>query len=177
MKKFYVPALFLVAVGLQAQTPDALVQDLQRSWQGIKNNIQAAAEAMPEDGYALKPTPDVRTFAGWVGHVADAQIGTCSGIAGQRQNLNAEQGMTTKADLLAALKKSFDACDAVYAATTVANHDEGVQGFGGMTPRAASLYGNIAHSQECYGAMAVYLRLKTIVPPSTARRGMGKKKG
>ena len=176
MKQLCLPALFAVAACLQAQTPDAMVQDLQRSWQGIKNNIQAAAEAMPEDGYAFKPTPDVRSFAGWVGHAADAQIGSCSGIAGQRQNLNAEQ-MTSKAELLAALKKSFDACDAVYMATTVANHDEGVTSFAGQTPRASSLYGNIAHSQECYGAMAVYLRLKTIVPPSTARRGAGKKKG
>ena len=177
MKKFGLTALLVVAAGLQAQTPDAVVQDLQRQWQGIKNNILAAAEAMPEDGYSFKPTPDVRAFGGWVGHVADAQIGTCSGIAGQRQNLGAEQKMTTKAELLDALKKSFDACDAVYMATTVANHDEGVAGFGGQTPRLSSLYGNIAHSQECYGSMAVYLRLKGIVPPSTARRGMGKKKG
>ena len=177
MMKLCVPAALLLAAGLQAQTPDAMVADLQRSWQGIKANIQAAADQMPEDGYALKPTPDVRNFGAWVGHVADAQIGTCSGIAGQRQNLGAENGATTKAALLEALKKSFDSCDAVYMATTSANMNEGVQGFGGMTPRGASLYGNIAHSQECYGAMAVYLRLKTIVPPSTARRGMGKKKG
>jgi DinB superfamily len=177
MKKFLVPAALMVAAGLQAQTPDAMVQDLQRSWQGIKANIQAAAEQMPEDGYALKPTPEVRTFGAWVGHVADAQMGTCSVIAGNRQNLGAEQGAMTKAALLEALKKSMDACDAVYMGTTAANHDEGVQGFGGTTPRASNLYGNIAHSQECYGAMTVYLRLKTIVPPSTARRGQGKKKG
>jgi hypothetical protein len=177
MKKMVILAAFLMVAGLQAQTPDAMVADLQRSWQGIKANIQAAAEAMPEDGYGFKPTPDVRSFGGWIGHAADAQIGSCSGISGQRQNLGAEQGMTTKADLLAALKKSFDACDAVFTATTAANHDEGVQGFGGQTPRASSLYGTIAHSQECYGAMTVYLRLKTIVPPSTARRGAGKKKG
>ena len=177
MKRLCIPAVMALAAGLQAQTPDAMVQDLQRSWQGIKNNIQQAAEAMPEDGYAFKPTPDVRSFGGWVGHAADAQMGTCSGIAGQRQDLKAEQTLTTKADLLAALKKSFDACDAVYMGTTAANHDEGVASFAGQTPRASSLYGNIAHSQECYGSLSVYLRLKSIVPPSTARRGAGKKKG
>jgi hypothetical protein len=177
MKMFLVPAALILAAGLQAQTPDPLVADLQRSWQGIKANIQAAADQMPEDGYALKPTPEVRNFGAWVGHVADAQMGSCSPIAGQRQNLGAEQGATTKAALLEALKKSFDSCDAVYMGTTAANMNEGVQTFGGMTPRIASLYGNIAHSQECYGAMTVYLRLKTIVPPSTARRGQGKKKG
>ena len=74
MKKMMLPAMLMLAMGLQAQTPEAVVQDLQRSWQGIKNNILAAAEAMPEDGYSFKPTPEVRSFGGWVGHAADAQI-------------------------------------------------------------------------------------------------------
>jgi hypothetical protein len=33
------------------------------------------------------------------------------------------------------------------------------------------LAGNIAHDNECYGSMAVYLRLKGIVPPSTEAMG------
>jgi hypothetical protein len=177
MKTFCLAMALCLAAALQAQSPDAMVQDLQRSWQGIKNNVLAAAEAMPEDAYSFKPTPDVRSFGGWVGHAADAQMGSCSGIGAQRQNLGAEQGMTTKADLVAALRKSFDACDAAVMGTTAANHDEPVASFAGSSPRASVLYGMIAHSQECYGSMSVYLRLKSIVPPSTARRGMGKKKG
>jgi hypothetical protein len=31
----------------------------------------------------------------------------------------------------------------------------------------------ISHGQEMYGTMAVYLRLKGIVPPTTARQGQG----
>jgi len=77
---------------------------------------------------------------------------------------------TTKADLVAALKDSFDTCDAAYAALTDANANESVQSFRGPMTRLASLAGNVAHDNECYGAMAVYLRLKGIVPPSSEPR-------
>ena len=85
--------------------------------------------------------------------------------------------MTSKADLVAALKKSFDICDAVYEGTPDASANDPVQGFGGTVPRISSLYGNIAHDQECYGSMAVYLRLQKLVPPSSQGRGGGRGKG
>ena len=36
--------------------------------------------------------------------------------------------------------------------------------------------GLISHGQEMYGTMAVYLRLKGIVPPTTERQGQEAKK-
>ncbi len=86
--------------------------------------------------------------------------------------------MTTKADLVAALKKSFDACDPLFDAVTDANALEGVAGRGGaMQPRAVALYGMIIHSNECYGATAVYMRLQKLTPPSSAGRGGGGGRG
>jgi hypothetical protein len=84
----------------------------------------------------------------------------------ERKNIGAA-AKTSKADLVAALKQSFETCDAVYSATTDANVNEMVASFGGQVPRASALYGNIVHSNECYGSMAVYMRLKGLVPPST----------
>ena len=34
----------------------------------------------------------------------------------------------------------------------------------------------VIHSNEMYGTLAVYLRAKNKIPPSSAGRGMGKKK-
>lgn len=150
--------------------PATMTQDLQRSYNGIKNNLEKAAEDMPEDGYSLIPGKGERNFGGWVAHVADAQARTCGALSGNQQNLNAAS-LTSKADLVAALKKSFDMCDPVYEGTTAANADSPVQRFGGTVPRISALYGNIAHDQECYGSMAVYLRVKGVVPPSSAGRG------
>lgn len=149
----------------QDQAPST-ADAIRQSYNAIKSNLLKAADKMPDDGYAFKPTPEQRTFGGWVAHVADAQTAGCSRALGMPKSPSAGS-KTTKADLLAALKDSFDTCDAAYAALTDANANESVQSFRGPTTRLASLAGNITHDSECYGAMAVYLRLKGIVPPSS----------
>jgi hypothetical protein len=150
--------------------PVTLASNIKQSYTQIKNNIMAAADQMPESGYGFLPEGEPRSFAGWVGHVADVQANQC-GQLGTPLQLGAAQ-MTTKADLAAALKKSFDACDAVFAAVTDDNVMAPVAGRGGgMQPKAVALYGMIVHSNECYGAMAVYMRLQKLTPPSSAGRG------
>jgi hypothetical protein len=59
----------------------------------------------------------------------------------------------------------------------MANHDDPVQTFRGPRPRASWLYFNVAHNEEAYGSMAVYLRMQNIVPPSSAGRGAKGGKG
>jgi hypothetical protein len=179
MKKTLLPAVTLT-IGLYAQGrggPVSMSADLNAKYTAIKTNITKAADAMPEDGYALQPSKEERNFGAWVAHVADSQAGACSGIAGARKQIGAA-AKTSKADLVAALKESFDICDAVYSGTTDANAADMVASFGGQMPRAAALYGTIIHDNECYGSMAVYMRLKGLVPPSTeamqAGRGGGR---
>ena len=100
--------------------PTTLATAAKNAYNQIKRNITEAADQMPESGYGFMPEGEPRSFAGWVGHVADAQARSCSGISGTQLNLGAAQ-MTTKADLVAAVKKSFDACDAVFDQLTDAN--------------------------------------------------------
>jgi hypothetical protein len=142
---------------------------IRQTYNIVKNNLLKAADKMPDDGYAFKPTPEERSFGGWVGHVADAQTAGCSRALGTPKTPSAGS-KTTKADLVAALKDSFDTCDAAYAALTDANANESVQGYRGPTTRLAALVGNVVHDNECYGSMAVYLRLKGVVPPSSEPR-------
>jgi uncharacterized damage-inducible protein DinB len=150
--------------------PPSMANDIKQAYNGIKTNLTEAAEKMPADGYNFQPTKEERDFGGWVAHVADAQMATCSRIAGTNVTPNAAS-KTTRADLMAALKASFDACDPVYAALTDANAAEPVAAGRAQRPRLTVLAGNIAHDNECYGSMAVYLRLKGIVPPSTENMG------
>jgi hypothetical protein len=152
--------------------PVTLASNIKQGYTQVKNNITAAADQMPESGYGFLPEGEPRSFAGWVGHVADIQAAQCGGLSGTPLQLGAGQ-MTTKADLVAALKKSFDACDAVFNAVTDENVTESVAGRGGTQPKAVGLYGVIVHGNECYGAMAVYLRLQKLTPPSSAGRGGG----
>lgn len=145
----------------------SVTEAIRQSYNQVKNNLLKAADAMPEADYDFKPTPEERSFGGWIAHVADAQTGGCSRSLGTPKTPDASS-KTSKADLVAALKASFDTCDAAYAALTDANANEPVQSFRGSTPRLAALAGNVNHDNECYGSIAVYLRLKGIVPPSTA---------
>jgi len=77
---------------------------------------------------------------------------------------------TSKADLVAAIKESFDACDKAFDAVTDANAMEPVTYGRGQQPRIAALYGLVVHANEVYGAMGVYMRLNGIVPPSSEGR-------
>jgi uncharacterized damage-inducible protein DinB len=164
----------LAASPLYAQdaTPTT-VTVIKQGYEGIKSNIMKAADKMPEDGYAFKPTPEEMSFGGWLNHVAQAQTAICSRAAGAAKNMDTS-AKTSKADVQAALKESFDTCDAVYNALTDANSNDSVPSFRGNTTRLATLAQNVIHDNECYGSMAVYLRLKGIVPPSSEGRGRGR---
>jgi len=171
-----VGSLALCAAPLFAQAPSAAAtsapstaDSIKQTYNIVKNNLLKAADKMPDDAYAFKPTPDVRNFGGWVAHLADAQTAGCSRVNGNPQAPSASS-KTTKADLVAALKASFDICDTAYNALTDANSNDTVQSFRGPTTRLAALAGNVSHDMEGYGAMAVYLRLKGIVPPSSEPR-------
>jgi len=167
------------AGAVYAQDAAASVAAIQRQYAGQKTKILAAADEMPEASYTLVPGEGSRTFAAVVGHIADAQAGACGTVAGTPTQLNAERGMTTKSDLVAALKKSFELCDVAYAKINATNHDESTAAaFGGPQPLNAVLWGNLTHSEEMYGQMAVYLRVAKLVPPSSqGRGGAGKGKG
>jgi uncharacterized damage-inducible protein DinB len=168
-------AVVCSAVGY-AQDAAASVAALQRQYNGQKTKILAAAEQMPENQYALVPGEGSRTFAAVVGHIADAQAGTCGSLVGKPTQLNAERGMSTKAELMAALRKSYELCDEAYNAINATNHDEQKPApFGGPQPFNALLWGNLVHSEEMYGTMAVYLRVAKLVPPSSQGRGGGGK--
>ena len=137
----------------------------------VKRNVLEAAQKMPDAEYTFKPVDGVRTFGQLVGHVANAQYAFCSTVKGEanpNQGTNNET-LATKAELVAALEKSIAYCDAVYAAMTDADGAAMVKLFGTDMSKLTALYGNVAHSNEHYGNLVTYMRLKGHVPPSTER--------
>jgi uncharacterized damage-inducible protein DinB len=152
-----------------------LAMSLQRSYNGIKTNLTAAADKLAEADYGFKPgsMPEVRTFGQLFGHVANSQFAQCAalkGVANPNQGTNNEQ-KTTKAEFQKALADSFAFCDDAIAALTDANVTEMVKQGQNEVTRAAIAAGLIAHDNEMYGTAAVYLRSKGVVPPSTEGRG------
>ncbi|MBV9269312.1 MAG: DinB family protein [Acidobacteriaceae bacterium] len=137
----------------------------------VKTNVTKAAEEMPDGNYSFKPTPDVRSFGQLVGHVADAQYRFCAAVSGDTTPPpNVEKTKTTKADLVQALKDAFAYCDKAYDGMTDAHASDVVKFFGHDAAKLTILDFNSAHTDEHYGNMVSYLRLKGLVPPSSQGR-------
>jgi hypothetical protein len=166
----YTTLLLTLGAAAFAQNMNPTVSgEIKQNYARTKDLIMRAAAKMPEDGYLLKATPEVRTYAQAIGHVSEAQAMICGGIIGQPAK--ADTTKTAKADVIAELKKSFDLCDRAYESINESNASQvGGAGFMGGT-LAGRLYGNLLHDNEMYGTLVVYLRLKGIVPPSSEGRG------
>ena len=183
---YAMPVVALFATVAYSQAPAGQMQgqkiglatSLQRGYNGFKTNFTAAAEKMPEADYTFKPgsTPEVRTFAQVIAHIAQSQFGQCSGLKGVPNPMagkQLEQELKTKAEVTKALADSFAMCDELFANVTDASATEMVKAGPNEQTRAASMYGVIVHGNELAGTAYVYLRSKNIVPPSTenAQRG------
>jgi hypothetical protein len=156
------------AFPLPAQNADPFSAEIKQMYNRIKNNLTKMAEKMPETNYSFKPTAETRTFSQIIGHVADAQARTCSTINGTPKSLNAAS-KTAKAELVATLKESFSLCDRAFDSLTDENALETFMLPEGQHHSRVGLLmmAVVSHSNEEYGYMAVYLRLKGIVPPSS----------
>jgi hypothetical protein len=163
---FCLLAVALTVSAVQAQIPASHIAEARQRYTTVRDNLRKTAEAMPEENYAFKPTPDIRSFGELIAHVADAQMAICGGAVGQPKRGSAAS-KTSKADLVAALKESSAGCDAIFDATTEANAATPAS----MGPMKASRLGlleyNTGHDLEEYGYLAVYMRLKGIVPPTS----------
>src|SRR6202035_1818331 len=62
-----------------------------------KGDIVKSAAKMPEENYAFKPVPEVRSFGEILGHVADASYAFCGAVAGESKQMNIEKTKKTKA--------------------------------------------------------------------------------
>jgi len=134
----------------------------------VSHAVIGAAEKMPEENYSFKPSPDVRTFGQLVGHVADANYMFCSQATGEpNPSKGIEKAKTSKADLTAALKDAVAYCDKAFEGMTDAKGSEIVQMFSFHLAKLTVLSLNTAHTDEHYGNIVTYLRIKGIVPPTS----------
>ena len=135
---------------------------------GVKLILLRSAEKVPEEYYSFRPTDAVRSFGQIIGHLADAQYIFCSVVRGENNPmLNIEKTKTSKADLISALKDAFAYCDKAYDSMTDASGIETVKLMGFDSTKFSALIANNMHSNEHYGNLVTYMRLKNIVPPTS----------
>ena len=147
---------------------DLLVKDAQGQWKTASSNVLKAAKKMPAEKYDYKASPEVRTFGGFIGHVADAGVLFCAAVAGEKKAPpGAEKSLKTKEALIGALEESIAYCDKVYAGVTGASALETVKFFGQDRTRAGVMFFNNMHTYEHYGNIVTYMRANGLVPPSS----------
>jgi uncharacterized damage-inducible protein DinB len=151
-----------------AQAPSGLSAEVQAAYSSVKNNILKSADKMPAENYSFKPTPEVRSFAEVLDHIADSQMRACSAVLGEAKTPNAS-GKTAKAEVVAALQESFAECDKAYDSLTDANASEMIKMGPRQRTRLGALVGNMSHDNEQYGILTVHLRLKGLVPAASER--------
>jgi len=156
----------LAQVTKAAPAPGA-VETMRQSFDYAKGFILTSADQMPEANYVYKATPAVRSFGQIVAHIADANYMFCSSVLGEANpSPNIEKTKTAKADIVAALKASYEYCGKAYEIAD-ANTGTKLTLFGREFTRAGLLMLNVTHNWEHYGNIVTYLRLNGQVPPSS----------
>ena len=152
-------------------TPQNPAQIYGKLLSGMEKEFVDAADAMPEDKYNFAPTQGefkgVRTFGGQIKHVAEANYfffaGDSFSDAEDKAKSDAIEKLTSKADIMQALKDSFKMAHALVDGMTPEN------AFVTTThgTRAGMTSFGLAHMMDHYGQLVVYLRMNGIVPPAS----------
>jgi uncharacterized damage-inducible protein DinB len=139
----------------------------------MEQQFVSAAEAMPEDKYNYAPAASlgefkgVRTFAQQIKHVAESNYYFFGGSdytdAQAKAMSDSIEKLTTKADIVKALKDSLVKAHAYVDAITPENAF--VQTAHGTRAGMASF--GTAHMMDHYGQIVEYLRMNGIVPPAS----------
>ena len=168
-------------MGLLAAVPGGVAQteatasgpagEATRAYTGLKANILKAADRMPAADYAFKPTPEVRTYARIINHVTEAQLRACSAVNGTTaaSPVTVPPETAEKATIVGALMASFNECDKALATATDDNLTDAFTVGAPRRSRIGILFGTVAHDDEQYATLALYLRLKGLVPPSSEK--------
>ena len=148
-----------------------LTLEIKKLHDRVRADVVRSAESMPAEYFDFQPTPDVRTFAQLVGHVATNLYVMCA-AAGAENNPHpalVEQTVFGKADLMDALKAAYDYCEEALASLNDVNGLNKVTASREGT-RLSVLVAAIEHTSLHYGNMVTYMRLKGLAPASFDRR-------
>lgn len=149
------------------------IANMVADWTRARDYTKEYLDAMPEEGISFKPTPDIRSFAEQMLHLASGNFGfaaTAAGIANpydprQGKNLEKMDEFKTKAALTKVVTESYDFVINAIKGMDVKKMDENVKFFRFDMTRAVALNKGFEHQTHHRGQTTIYLRLKGVKPP------------
>jgi uncharacterized damage-inducible protein DinB len=139
-------------------------------WQRAKTYTRTYLDAMPADGYSFKPTPEIRSFAEQMLHLATDNYGFACSASG-KLNPNGDSSLEktilpTKEATTKAVMDSYDFMISTLQNMTPGQMTEKLKRRNGSEMTRASLFGKgFEHQTHHRGQTTIYLRLKGITPP------------
>lgn len=159
--------LLFCSVNLKAQSS---VNDMVKEWERAKAYTKEYLDTMPEAGYALKPTPEMRSFAEQMLHLTDGNYGISAAATGEKPPIGfGEAEKTTDKSKANVTKMVMDGYDFVINSIkkmTPAQMNETVKLFGRFeVTKAMALAKCFEHQTHHRGQTTVYIRLAGAKPP------------
>ncbi len=144
---------------------DGLKSVFLKHLQTSKDFTVKVAEAMPEENYSFKLTPEQMSFGGQLTHLSQALTYFMSAFAGEKPK-GGKPASEKKADVIAFVKSSYDqAISQVSQLTPEQIHKTYKSGGQGSTTGVDLLLGMLDHSTNHRASAEMYLRAKGITPP------------
>jgi uncharacterized damage-inducible protein DinB len=169
MKRVLLLLVLFSARPLLAQTaPEGIWQGYDGEWRHVSSQLIALAEATPEDKFSWRPAPGVRSTAEVYMHIVDANFYLLS-FTGPKMPADltdeVEKKTTSKAQVIAWVKRSLDAVQKAHLAETPKDLQRKVH----IEDRDATVDGIylriIIHANEHMGQLVAYARMTGVVPP------------
>ncbi|MDB4966506.1 MAG: hypothetical protein JWN44_2195 [Myxococcales bacterium] len=169
-------ALSCLAATASAETPPAgaagkpgsPADEVLAAYNEAARKIVAMAEDYPEAKYDFKPTPEVRSFAEQILHVAGGNAGFLEAARTGKWKEEEPSRATykTKAQIVALLKKSV-ADNVAYIKQSGATAPVKSPFAPKMMSAMAYWFDAVGHLGEHYGQLVFYYRLNKLVPPES----------
>lgn len=169
----YLFLLLLLAAAVLAQDKNPVTSVAKEILPRQQKNLVAAAEEMPANKFAYKPTEQQMTFGHLVLHIIESNNYLCSKIGDTPQPkpplpLKESDG---KDKLVAALKASFEFCATALGKVDDTKLADEVELFGGRKgSRAFALIALTSDWADHYSSAAMYLRLNGMLPPTAQKK-------
>lgn len=168
MKKSFITLALLFFLGhlSNAQTTKS---KLLADWERGKKFMKEYLDAMPEDGYGFQPTPEIRTFAQQMMHVADANFAFASAASGKAspyQGSAEKSGDHSKTTVTKTVMQSIDFTIEALKGVPDAEFEKKVKVFGQELTVESVFAKSFEHQCHHRGQTTIYLRLKGVKPPA-----------
>jgi uncharacterized damage-inducible protein DinB len=165
--------LFLFAL-LTCLTGSVLAQFTQSEmlveWQRAKTYTKTYLDAMPADDYGFRPTPEIRSFAEQMLHLATDNYGFACYASG-KSNPNGDSSLektitATKEATTRAVLDSYDFMISTLQNMTATQMSEKLKRKNGTEISRAGVFGKgFEHQTHHRGQTTIYLRLEGVKPP------------